>query len=119
MSPQVPGFNRGIWKRLEDQVRNWGNDDLYIVVGPILKSGLKIIGNNIAVPDEYFKVILDCTRMKGIGFIMKNQSNRLPISTFAMPIDSVEAKTGFDFFPALPDSVENRVEGSYKQKDWF
>jgi len=35
MSPQVPGFNRGIWERLEDQVREWAieNQDIYVVTG--------------------------------------------------------------------------------------
>ena len=45
---------------------------------------------------------------------MKNKSNLLLLYAFAMPIDSVEAKTGFDFFPGLTDSIENRVEGSYR-----
>jgi endonuclease G len=38
MSPQVPGFNRGIWKNIESTVRNWAveNDEIYIVTGPVL-----------------------------------------------------------------------------------
>ena len=37
MSPQVASFNRGIWKKLETQVRNWAieYDSLYVVTGPI------------------------------------------------------------------------------------
>ncbi len=33
MSPQKPGFNRGIWKSLESIVRTWAieNDEIYIV----------------------------------------------------------------------------------------
>ena len=35
MSPQTPGFNRGIWKRLESQVRGWAieNRSVYIATG--------------------------------------------------------------------------------------
>ncbi|MFA5032461.1 MAG: DNA/RNA non-specific endonuclease [bacterium] len=39
MSPQMAGFNRGIWKRLEDKARAWArdNDEIHIVTGPVLK----------------------------------------------------------------------------------
>lgn len=35
MSPQTPGFNRGIWKSLEELVRNWAveNDTICIATG--------------------------------------------------------------------------------------
>ena len=38
MSPQRPGFNRGIWKKLEGLVRRWAeeNEEIYVVTGPIL-----------------------------------------------------------------------------------
>jgi len=46
MSPQVPSFNRGIWGKLEDEVRKWTieKDTLYVVSGGILHNGLKTIG---------------------------------------------------------------------------
>jgi len=42
MSPQVPGFNRGIWKKLEERVRQWAveNKDIYVVTGPVLTGNL-------------------------------------------------------------------------------
>ena len=38
MSPQDPSFNRGIWKKLEGQVRKWAieNREIYVVTGPVL-----------------------------------------------------------------------------------
>jgi len=38
MSPQKPAFNRGIWKRLEEQVRQIAIREkaIYVVTGPIL-----------------------------------------------------------------------------------
>ena len=56
MSPQVPQFNRGIWKYLETQVRNWAieYDSLYIVVGPIFSDSMKVIGlNRVTLPNVY------------------------------------------------------------------
>ena len=33
-------------------------------------------------------------------------------------IDQVERITGYDFFPALPDEVDNRIEKEYELKYW-
>lgn len=113
MSPQVPGFNRGIWKRLEEQVRQWAkvNQDIYVVTGPVLENDLSTIGpDKVSVPRFYYKVILDYTHLKAIGFIMPNASSNLPLQSYAVPIDSVEHITGIDFFPALPDKQELVIE---------
>ena len=115
MSPQVQGFNRGIWKRLEEQVRQWASDNqaVYVVTGPVLENNLPTIGSEkVSVPRYYYKVILDFTQpeQKGIGFILPNASSTLPLPSFAVSIDSVERKTGIDFFPALPDEQERLIE---------
>jgi len=115
MSPQVPGFNRGIWKKLEERVRQWAieNKDIYVVTGPILTGNLPAIGpDKVSVPRYYYKVILDYTlpELKGIGFILPNASSTLPLQSFAVSIDSVEKITGINFFPALPDKQEMAIE---------
>jgi len=115
MSPQVPGFNRGIWKKLEERVRQWAveNKDIYVVTGPILTDHLPVIGpDKVSVPSYYYKVILDYTlpELKGIAFIMPNASSTLPLQSFAVPIDSVEHVTGINFFPRLPDKQEQALE---------
>lgn len=115
MSPQEPSFNRGIWKKAEELVRNWAieNKDLYIVTGPVLTEGLKTIGpNEVSVPKYYYKVILDYSEpgVKGIGFIMANEASQQDLKTFAVSIDSVETFTGIDFFPLLPDNEEKIIE---------
>ena len=59
MSPQKPGFNRGIWKKLEEVVRSWAMKEgaIYVATGPILEDDLSFIGNNVSVPNYYYKVI--------------------------------------------------------------
>ena len=45
ISPQLPVFNRGIWKSLEKQVRDWGEKErIYIVTGPVFKDNKGKIG---------------------------------------------------------------------------
>lgn len=123
MSPQVPGFNRGIWKSLEEQVRGWVRADqpLYIVTGPIFAEGAKTIGQNqVAVPKAYYKVILDYTLpdIKGIGFILDNKKTTRPLNTFACTIGRVEQITAIDFFPQLPDELEKTLEAQADMTVW-
>ena len=35
-----------------------------------------------------------------------------------IPIDSVEKVTGIDFFPSLPDSIENPMEAYVNDGSW-
>jgi endonuclease G len=115
MSPQDPSFNRGIWKRLEEKVRNWAvlYQSVYVVTGPVLSEGNITPTNGLAVPNYYYKVILDArsAHLQGIGFIMRNEGASGDLKAFAVSIDSVERFTGIDFFPRLPDKTENSVEG--------
>ncbi len=123
MSPQLPAFNRGIWKRLEGQVRVWArnNGAVFVVTGPVLKPGLPSIGaNKVSVPELYYKVILDyrMPEYKALGFVMPNAGSSLPLAHFAVTIDSVERLTGIDFFPALPDKDENNLEANICLPCW-
>jgi len=118
--PQVSGFNRGIWKELEDQVRKWAveNKELYITVGPCQFYNSKI-GNQVAIPVYFYKVVLDLKGKKGIGFIFPNKSSNLPLQNFAVSIDSVESFTKINFFAKVPASIENPIEKKVDLKKWF
>ncbi|MBM3163998.1 MAG: DNA/RNA non-specific endonuclease [Bacteroidetes bacterium] len=115
ISPQAPSFNRGIWKRLEEQVRSWAivYDSIYVVTGPVLKAGLPTIGpNKVSVPEYYYKVILDNTGKdkKAIGFLMANVAGKGTLESFAVSVDRVEKETDIDFFNKLPDGFESKIE---------
>lgn len=123
MSPQAASFNRGIWKKLEEQVRNWAieYEKVYVITGPVLKSGLPFVGTNkVSVPNYFYKVILDYSKpgIKGIGFIMPNTGSSFPLQSYAVPIDSVENFTGIDFFPLLPDNQEEIIEKTLSLNCW-
>ncbi len=124
ISPQLPGFNRGIWKKLEEQCRSWApsSHPLFLVTGPILTDNLNThIGKtcSISVPKRFFKVILDTAApMRAIGFVLENVSSTLPLKHFALSIDEVEKITGLDFFPRLSDSQETKIEKQVSLQNW-
>lgn len=121
--PQKGSLNRGGWNSLEIQCRKWAEEygDIYIVAGPILYKGKhKRIGENkVVVPEAFFKVVL-CLRdePKAIGFIYKNARSEGDKADYVNSIDQVERITGIDFFPTLPDSIENRVEAAADYYIW-
>jgi len=108
ISPQVPMFNRGVWRRLERWVRDKAGE-LRIVTGPVLSDSLKTIGyNEVSVPDYYYKVVLGSSI--AIGFIMPNKASIRRVESFAVSIDSVEKFVDMDFYADLPDSIEVFLE---------
>lgn len=124
MSPQVPALNRGVWKILEEQTREWAEsyEELYIVTGPVFSENMKTIGKNkVAVPSVYFKVILDFKEpdLKAIGFLMKNEGSEHHLQYFAVSVDSVEELSQLNFFPLIPDSLEEKLESSKDSNLWF
>ena len=123
MSPQKPAFNRGIWKRLEEQVRQIAIREkaIYVVTGPILpkKKTVTIGANQVTVPTHYYKVIFDLTPpRKMIGFILPNAGSDRPLEDFAVMVDVVEKATGLDFFSALPKAVQERLESTISVSAW-
>lgn len=117
MSPQLPRFNRGVWKKLEIQVRNWAveYDSLYLVTGPIFDSVMPTIGpHRVAVPKAYYKVLLQKRKGNwvGIGFILPNSNIKVDFKDYASNIDKVEEITGLDFFWRLEDQIEKIIESN-------
>jgi len=122
MSPQLPGFNRGTWNRLEALVREWTltEDTIYIVTGPVFKDNLGVIGaNNVTIPGYYYKVIFDPTKEKKmIAFLLRNSEKSQVLEKTVVTTDSIESLTGINFFAGLPDEVENRLEKSSLDSLW-
>lgn len=123
ISPQEHKFNAGVWNRLEQKVRYWAkkNDGVFVITGGVLKDNLKAIGDeNVSVPNQFYKVILDNTkgRIKMLAFLMDNKDSDLPLYKFVVSVDEVEAATGIDFFPQLDDAIENTLEASSSYKSW-
>lgn len=140
MAPQHDRFNQGIWARLESKVRAWARvaDGIYVVTGAVFdKDGdgqrdadedADVVAptNRVAIPTHFYKIVL---HVRPSGFIdtisillphldqnVGNTNNYLfkHITT----IDEIEALTGIDFFPELPDQRENAVEAFRSPALW-
>lgn len=121
--PQNHNLNVGDWNEMEQACRRWARKygRIYVVCGPILYKGKhKTIGRNkVVVPEAFFKVVL-CLEgtPKAIGFIYKNAAGNRPKGDYVNTVDEVERITGIDFFPSLPDSIENKIEAVCSLDEW-
>ena len=119
MTPQVPQFNRGIWKELEAQVRKYAQslDFLIVATGPVLEKQpeeYSSIGQSkVCVPEYFYKVLLSKDKdgnWQSIGFILPNEKSEQDIFSYKVCVNEVEERCGIDFFSALDDSIEEEVE---------
>lgn len=124
VSPQLQEHNAGIWKKLEEKVREWGRDSqfrkvMYIAKGGTIADGQveeKRLRGKIVIPRYYFMAVLTedhAGEYHAIGFLTehrkysKSESN---LQTLALSIDELEKFTGLDFFHNVNDSTEEAVE---------
>lgn len=123
MTPQNPDFNRGVWRKLEEKVRDWAVDygELYVVTGPLpVRSGKTVGGNRVAVPPACYKVIY-APRAKPpamIGFVLPNARSSRELRAFAVPVDAIERMTGLDFFSKLDGPLQRRLESTVNPDAW-
>lgn len=131
MAPQVGiGFNRGVWKDLEDKVREWtrSRQDVYVLTGPAFDpSGdemrFKLVGKTrVAVPTHFFKIVVERKspdRVEAIAFLLPNK--KLPgrdLPKYLTSVEAIERMTGLDFLDELPDEEEDRVESAPAKGLW-
>ena len=138
IQPQLYDFNGGIWLNMENWVHNLGFNKtrrkvLYLAKGgtttptasitnPLLsksEAGGKI---NIPVPRYFWMAILlldNNEQYHAIAFWAEHKKNTASnIKDYTISIDELEARTGIDFFPNLPDDIEAEVETTRNLSDW-
>ena len=124
ISPQRPGFNRGIWKDLESWTRQIviKEQNTVIVTGPVFSPGkAETIGRSaVTVPTHFYKIIYDLTPpQKMIGFILPNEQSNKPLREFAVSVDKIEKLTGLNFFSEVPLPKQNKLESNCSVKAWY
>jgi endonuclease G len=101
-APQLPEFNRGIWKTLENMTRGWAvsrNHALQIYIAPVLnKNDQKFIGKNqVPIPGAFVKIIIDTVTNEVQVYFFKHEGSKAAIDTFIASLADVERETGIKF----------------------
>ena len=120
--PQDHNLNTSDWSELENKSRQWARrfGKVYIVCGPIYngKRNEYIGDHRVKVPDAFFKVVLINEKKKqcAMGFYFENEAGERKLQEYLVPVDHIEQLTGMDFFSALPDNLEDRMEAEIVDK---
>lgn len=119
--PQKHKMNDEVWGGLEGaEVYIFPNqfDQIWVICGPIFGADPDTIKNDVQVPDAFYKIIVedDDNEPHILAVIMEQEAegadHALKEFTTGVTVDKIEEKTGLDFFPNLPDDVEDAVEAA-------
>ena len=123
--PQYLSLNRGAWKSLESYCKKLcqkNNKELYVMAGGIYHEGHKIVGNDIAVPDSCFKIIVvlnygekltDVNKETTvIAVVMPNNKSAKgkKWTNYITTVRRIEWSTGYNFLSNVPNNIQNNIE---------
>lgn len=96
MTPQLPGFNRAIWKGLENKERRLAEQYgiAWVYAGPIYTAPIRHIGR-APIPTAFFKVIYYSDKVEAY-LIPHLKLKTAQLNNYKVPVESVEAVTGLD-----------------------
>lgn len=124
ITPQKASLNEKLWERLEaleleQFAKQFGK--VWVLDGPIFDPPNERLHSSwrVEVPDAFYKIIVAPEAKKALAFIMP-QSVRgdEPLDHYLTSVDSIEKRTGFDFFQELDDAEENRLEAEVDPAPW-
>ena len=143
MSPQVGGFNRGVWKKLESAVRKlsqkktmakvgevkkkvWKYAEVYVICGPVFETGktLEVIGGpneiKVVIPHAFFKSVLAEQRRGKLelwSFLIPNKATKKDPSSFLKTTVEVESQAGLQLWDRLQGLEIDKLKAQ-KGKMW-
>jgi endonuclease G len=122
MVPQLPGLNRGLWKKLETVVRGYSeqhNRNVTVYAGPIYKNSKDTIGNGVVVPTDFYKIVIDNTTSQVWAFKFPHKSKLgKNLDSVISNIADIERLTDLKFpLPKKPKFEESskNLDMSFKQ----
>lgn len=125
MTPQYSSLNQGQWVELEKKVQGvatvtTGSDTLYVVTGPLFEGNLESATDkneaSCPAPSGYWKCLMKCTfsspgvMSAAVGCAYLFDTNSSNIAPSIVSIDTIESRTGFDFFVNVPSTLQNAAE---------
>ncbi len=101
MVPQNPDNNRGVWAKIEAEVRSlvMERGELYVITGPIFDDeNRKSIGGAVGVPEKLFKALFDPAANEVMVYLLENRESAEPVSVSLSQIESI---AGLKIFPGI------------------
>jgi endonuclease G len=124
VAPQKHELNAGPWEELENYSRKLatqGNKELFITAGVLVSKQHAVIGNAVAVPEFFYKIVVILDHGQGvsnvtettrvIAVIMPNATGtQHNWQTYKVSVSQVETKSGYKFFSSIPETVRATLD---------
>jgi len=120
ITPQSSALNQGPWVRLETAVRALARQTtvaaVYVMTGPLYERQMPALpgaDEPHRVPSGYWKIVAiqDGSTISATAFIFDQDTPRSAnMCDHVETVDTVEQRSGLDFFQALPDAAETALE---------
>jgi hypothetical protein len=132
--PQKSRLHTGIWEDLNEKTLEWADEfgSIWVIAGPVIYNNKPSLwmGQNgeirVAIPDAFFKVIIREVggRPEVMAFIYPQEGvaykrgGGYDHTPYLTSVDIIEALTGLDFFPKIPDDLEAEIERTVSIRLW-
>ena len=129
ITPQLHGLNDGLWRAMEQRIlhrypRRF--KEVWVTCGPVFDNtqSPQLLREGVWIPDAFFLIVADrdedSGELRAQAYLMPHREipeNEDP-ATFLTDIRTVEARTGLNFFPALPPVQQDALERTKAIKAW-
>ncbi len=124
ITPQLHALNAGLWRELEMRIATsyparYG--EVWVIVGPVFGANPKTLRGGVAVPEAFFKIIVDESegKLRTLAFIVPQETAAdAEPRRYLTTIDEIQRRTGLDFLSELEDAAEREVESRRAEKVW-
>ena len=122
--PQKHSMNAGLWKELELRAATSYAArfrEVWVMAGPVFGNHPQRLRGGVAVPEACWMVMLDEHegRVRTLAFVIPQDAPKAATpARYLVSIDHIEAITGLDLFPDLPDAVEAVLESKTAERVW-
>ena len=123
--PQTAALNRGVWRDLEHRIaefwsRRYG--EIWVIVGCYGSNAAKRLpGSDVDVPENFYMVVV-CQQGLDLMAFAVDLPQTVGWNDYAarslITIDELEAKTGLDFLPELPEFISAPLEAELPTRLW-
>ena len=119
--PQTPALNRGIWKSLEEDAREWSvaYGSVHITTGPSVETK-GYLASGVRIPSACWKAVLRTyPDTSVVAFFLPNGTSiEGSLSDYVITVDELEERIGLDLFSGLEDDIEDKIEAKRSLDRW-
>ena len=126
IAPQKPALNRGVWKDVEHRIAQlWTAryGEIWVIVGCISSPDCTetVSGTDVDVPQQFYQIVVAQEGMdvRALAVIFpQSVSYGEYAARHLISIDELEALSGFDFLPELPEFIQSPLESELPSRLW-